>query len=255
VPLLIDAASFAVLAAIPLIMRFDRVPSGSADGGVSMHEAFAGIRLVFSNPMLRSLLFLVVFFLLALGTINVVEIWFTTSALHAGPKGYGLLGVCMGVGMMATGAMSGRIAARFRRPERLFVAGCVGLCIGIAIFGLSQQLWQACVLLVFLGASNALVNVNAGVLITTHSTDEIRGRVFSAVQGTVSAAQIVALSIGGILLVTIRQPRPIILGGAVASALALALTIAPVLRAGASSLASAEDGGGTEVVATDTLPA
>jgi MFS family permease len=161
----------------------------------------------------------------------------------------------MGVGMMVTGTLSGRIATRFHRPERLFVAGCVGLCVGLGIFGLSQELWQACVLLVFLGASNALVNVNAGVLITTHSTDEIRGRVFSAVQGTVSAAQIVALSVGGILLVTIKQPRLIILGGAVASAVALALTIAPVLRAGASSLAPAEVGGGTDVAATGSLSA
>jgi MFS family permease len=78
------------------------------------------------------------------------------------------------------------------------------------------------------------VNVNAMVLFTRSSTDAIRGRVFSAIQGTVSAAQIAALAIGGLLLFEFA-PRPIILVGAGASAVALAFTIGPVLRAGRSA--------------------
>jgi hypothetical protein len=53
--------------------------------------------------------------------------------------------------------------------------------------------------------------------------------VFSAVQGTVSAAQILALVIGGLLLFVLA-PRTIILAGGAASAVALALTIGPVVR-------------------------
>lgn len=198
-----------------------------------MTEAFAGVRLILGNPMLRSILALVTLFVLAIGAINVVEIYFITTALHAGARGYGLLGMSMGAGMLVTAALAGRIARRFRRPERLFVAGCVGLCVGITVFGLTTQLWEAAVLLVFVGAANALVNVNAMVLITTSSTDEIRGRVFSAINGTVSAAQILALSIGGLLLFAFA-PRPIIIVGGLVSAVALGATVRPVLRAGAT---------------------
>ena len=98
-------------------------------------------------------------------------------------------------------------------------------------------------LVFFCGVGNALVNVNAMVLITRHTADEVRGRVFAAVQGTISAAQIVSLAVGGLLLFAFA-PRPIIVTGACLSVVALALTIAPVLRSGAPSLAPAADGGG-----------
>jgi MFS family permease len=231
VPLLVDAASFLVLAAVPVALRVDRVPSGAAERTSTRSEAFAGVRLILASPMLRSLVALVVFFILAIGAINVVEIYFITTALHQGAFGYGLLGMSMGVGMLVTAALSGRIARRFHRPERLFVAGCAGLCVGITAFGLTTSLWEACTLVFFVGVGNALVNVNAMVLLTTNSTDEVRGRVFAAINGTVSAAQIVALSIGGLLLFAFA-PRPIIIAGGVASVVALALTATPVLRAG-----------------------
>jgi MFS family permease len=231
VPLLIDAASFVVLAAIPLVLHLNRVPAGAADGGFSPHEAFAGVRLVLHHPVIRSLLALLTLFVLALGVINVVEIYFITSALHAGPRGYGLLGVCFGTGMLVTASLSGQLSRRFPRPERPFVVACVVLCLGIGAFGLTTQLWEAAVLLVLVGAANAILSVNATVLITTHSGDEIRGRVFSAIQGTISAAQILALVAGGLLLLAVA-PRLIIVVGAMVSAATLCVTVVPVLRAG-----------------------
>lgn len=255
VPLLVDAASFLVLAAIPVVLHVDRKPLGASDrGGFSMHEAMVGVRLVFTDKLLRALLLLAVFFVLALGVINVVEIYFITTALHAGPRGYGLLGVSAGIGMLVVGVLSGPISKRFPRPDRLVAVGCVGLCVGIFVFALTGQLWEACIVLLFVGACNALLNVNAMVLITRHSTDEVRGRVFSAVQGTISAAQITALSIGGLLLLWF-PPRPIILVASVASAVALVFTIAPVLRASSSPSGPTEDGGGEPTPQVDQLTA
>ena len=252
VPLLVDAASFVALAAIPLALRLDRVPAGAAGGGFSMHEAFAGVRMVLGHPVIRSLLALLTLFVLALGVINVVEIYFITTALHAGPRGYGLLGVCFGAGMLVTASLSGRIAERFARPERVFVVGCAVLCLGIGAFGLTTQLWQAAMLLVAVGAANAILNVNATVMITTNCTDEIRGRVFSAIHATVSAAQILALLAGGLLLLVVA-PRPIIVAGALLSAATLCATIAPVLRAGAGTAVPADDEG--RALSTEALPA
>jgi MFS family permease len=255
VPLLVDAASFVALAAIPLTLRLDRVPAGAAEGGFSMSEAFAGVRVVLRHPVIRSLLALLTLFVLALGVINVVEIYFITTALHAGPRGYGLLGVCFGSGMLVTASLTGRIAARFPRPERPFVVGCTVLCLGIGAFGLTTQLWQAATLLVVVGAANAIVSVNASVMITTNCTDDIRGRVFSAIQGTISAAQIFALLAGGLLLLVVA-PRPIIVVGALISAATLCATIVPVLRVGATTAEAAktavEEGRG---LSNEVLPA
>jgi MFS family permease len=253
VPLLVDAVSFVALAAIPLVLRIDRVPAGAADGGFSMREAFAGVRVVLRHPVIRSLLALLTLFVLALGVINVVEIYFITTALHAGPRGYGLLGLCFGGGMLVAASLSGRIAARFPRPERPFVVGCTVLCLGIGGFGLTTQLWQAAALLMVVGAANAIVNVNASVMITTSCTDDIRGRVFSAIQGTVSAAQILALAAGGLLLLAVA-PRSIIVAGALVSAATLCATIVPVLRAGVARREAPDDDDARKLT-SEVLPA
>jgi MFS family permease len=176
---------------------------------------------------------LVTFFVLTLGMINVVEIWFVTGQLHAGPLGYGLLGACLAGGMLVAGVASGAIARRCPRPEVVFVAGCAGLCLGIFGFGLTHALWEAAVAIAFTGICNGALNVNAMVLLTRNSHDEVRGRVFAAVQGTVGAAQIAAMACGGLLLASFpSDARTIILLGAAASVVALCATVRPVLRAG-----------------------
>jgi MFS family permease len=248
VPLVIDAASFLVLAFVPVVLRVDRVPTG-AGGGFSVREAFAGITLVARQPVLRSLVTLVVCFVVCLGVVNVAEIYFVTLSLHTGPFGYGLLGLSLGVGMLLTNAAAGALSRRGFRPEPTFVVGCVGLCVAIGGFALTDALWQAACVLFLAGVCNALVNVNAMVLITRGAADEVRGRVFAAVSGVVSAGQIGALATGGLLLLVIA-PRTLILGGAAASAVALCLTVGPVLRASvASPLAEDGDGGLLELEA------
>jgi MFS family permease len=56
----------------------------------------------------------------------------------------------------------------------------------------------------------------------------VRGRVFSAITGIVSAAQILSLALGGVLL-TSFAPRTIVIVGAVAGLATLAVTIRPLL--------------------------
>jgi MFS family permease len=237
-PLLLDAATFVVLGLVPVVLRVDRQPTATARE-VSRTEMFAGFSLILRDPLLRALVMLAVFFVLTLGVVNVVELLFVTGALHAGPIGYGLLGMSAAAGMLVVGASSGPINRRFTRPGRLFVAGCAGLCLTIGAFALTDQLWQAACVVFVTGASNALVNVSAMVLLTRRSSPEIRGRVFSALQGTVSAAQIGAMAAGG-LLVFWFAPRSIMLVGAALAVLAVAALVRPVLRAEAAEAETAE---------------
>jgi MFS family permease len=246
VPLLADAVSFAILALIPVVFGIDRRPVARASRGVRT-EAFAGFSLIARSEVLRSLVVLVTFFILTLGMINVVEIWFVTGALHAGPLGYGLLGACLAGGMLVAGVASGSVAKRFSRPDVVFVAGCAGLCVGILAFGLTHALWEAAVAIAFTGVCNGALNVNAMVLLTRNSGEAIRGRVFAAVQGTVGAAQIAAMACGGLLLSSFpSDARTIILAGAAASVVALCATVRPVLRAGRNG---ASDAAGLELEA------
>lgn len=228
VPLVVDAGSFAILALAPVVLRLDRRPD-TAGEPATRRAALAGFALIARSPMLRSLVVLAVLFVLTLGMINVVELFFVVVDLHAGPLGYGLLGTSFAVGLLAAGLASARLARRWPRPEVLFVAGCAVLVAGIGSFALVRSVPEAMGVLVVAGAANALVNVNVGVLLTRASHDAIRGRVFAAVQGTVGAAQLGSLLLGGLLLGWL-SPRSIILVSAAACTVVMAATVAPVLR-------------------------
>ena len=242
IPLILDAVTFGALACIPVVLRVDRVPERTGRG-TTRSEALVGFARIARDPVLRALVVLATCLICTLGVVNVVELLFITGPLHAGPLGYGLLGSCMAVGMLAVGMSAGTISRRVPSPPKLFAAGCVGLCVTVGLLGLTFSLWQAASILLVTGAANGLVNISFGVLLTRRSPNEVRGRVFAAVQAAVGAAQISSMVIGGALLLAFA-PRSIILGGAGASVIAVAAAIAPVLRAdredGSSATASPE---------------
>jgi MFS family permease len=220
--------SFAALALVAASLRVDRIPS-SEQTGASWKAATEGMRFIAGHARLRAVTLLVVLFVLALGVTNVAEIFFVTSALHAGPAAYGLLGLCVGCGALLAGALSGRLAARYPHPERIFVAGCALLCVAIFGFALSRTMVLAAALTFLIGVGNSLLNVNATLLFASSAPSAARGRVFAALQGAVSASSIGALAVGGALL-AVASPSSILIGGALAGALALAVTFSPVVR-------------------------
>lgn len=229
--LFIDAGSFLVLVLIPLFSPHDRLAVRDAAHGA--HDSmWSGITHVAKSPALRSLVILLTMLILTLGIVNVVEIFFTTTVLRAGPRGYGLLGLCFGFGMLVAAACASTLSRRFPSAERIFVASCVALTVVLALFALSGNIFEAAAALMVLGAANALLNVQVSVLLVraTGHVEHLRGRIFAAVTGTVSAAQILSIALGGVLL-SVWDPRTIILLGSLAAGVALVATVRPVLRA------------------------
>jgi MFS family permease len=226
-PLLIDAASFVALAVVAALLSVDRVPG--ADKGVSWAAVNAGFRIIWHNSMLRALLTSVMAFILTLGVVNVSEIFFVRTVLHAGPAAYGLLGVGTGVGTLITSAFSQKISQRFVVPQRTFIFSCALLCVTLFGFALTRTMFIAAPLSFVIGVGSALLNINAILLLSTHCDADTRGRVFAATQGMISAGTIVAVAVGGCLL-TVFSPSTVIIGGSIASLVALALTAGPVLQ-------------------------
>lgn len=229
--LFIDAGSFALLAVVPMVLRRDREPRPRSADASSDH-ILSGVSYVIHSSLLRSLLILITLFVLALGVTNVVEIFFITSSLHAGARGYGLLGLCFGSGMLIAALLSERLSAKFPRSEMVFLVSCVLVSGFLFAFAQAGSLAQAAITLFLLGLANAILNVQASVLLvrTTEEVEHLRGRIFAAVTGVVSAAQILSIALGGVLL-ALWTPRAIIGAGAATSAVVVACTFLPVLRA------------------------
>ena len=230
--LLVDGATFVLLLLVPAILRADRIPDPNRSRSTSSDNLMSGVRYIASNPLIRSIVILITLVVLTFGVVNVVEIYFTTIVLHAGPRAYGLLGLCVGAGMLVAASMTGLIAKHFERAEAVFLVACASLIACLLVFGLIDSLWQASITLFLLGFTNSVVSTQVSLLLVraTINAEHLRGRIFAAVTGSVSSAQILSYGLGGLLL-TVWTPRTIMVVGATASALVLALTYRPVLRA------------------------
>jgi len=226
-PLVVDAASFAFLAAVAWWIRAERVPAGAT--GSDRGEAFKGLTFVAREPVLRALTVLAAAFVCALGMINVAELFFITVTLHASVLAYGVIGGLFGIGMLVAASTAGWQAARVPRSGVLVVAGCVACAVAICCLALVGDLVEAGVCVVVAGAANAVINVHAISLLTLRSPEALRGRVMAAVQGVISVAAILALAVGGVL-VSWLTPRAVLLAAGIGALVALAATAMPLLK-------------------------
>jgi MFS family permease len=230
--LAVDAASFVVLLGVPAFVRADRRPERAPAPGGHGDSMMSGFAAIAHDPVVRSLAVVLTLVVLTLGLVNIVEVFFTTSVLHAGPRAYGALGLTMGSGLLVASSATGRIAERFARTERVLLTACAALAVLLALFALSGHLWQAAIALFLVGVANAVVNSHASLLLAraTKPVAHLRGRIFAAVTGLMSSAQIASIALGGVLL-SLWSPRTIIVIAAAATTLVLVLTSRSLVRA------------------------
>lgn len=231
-PLLVDAASFAVAAVATTLLRRDRRPGPAATIGEaeSRGQWMAGVRLVMRDPILRPVEIVVAVFMLGLGMVNVAEVFFITQTLHGSALDYGLVGTAFGAGLVV-----GSIAAqRLRQGEsdlvRVIVVIVTLLGLFIGAIGLVEHVGYVYPFLAVLGVLVGAVNVAAITLFTVRSPEHLRGRVFAAVGGIITSAEIGSTALGGLVLTAIAPRTVFQLGGALAVASTLALG-PPALRA------------------------
>ncbi|MHB1089315.1 MAG: MFS transporter, partial [Acidimicrobiales bacterium] len=83
-PLYIDAASFAIAALATTLLHHDRRPSPrSGIEALESRRLLAGAGFVWHDKVLRPIVVAVMVFMLSLGMVNVAEVFFATSTLHA----------------------------------------------------------------------------------------------------------------------------------------------------------------------------
>ncbi|MEI6701668.1 MAG: MFS transporter, partial [Actinomycetota bacterium] len=154
---LVDASTFIVIAGVILALRVDRAPQSAPGEKATSDNWRSGLLIIGREPLLRSLAVLLVMVVLTFGVVNVVEIFYTTVVLHAGPRAYGLLGLCMGAGMLVASSLTGKLTSRFVRAERVFLFACASLIALLFAFSKVRSVWQAAIVLFVVGLANAVL--------------------------------------------------------------------------------------------------
>lgn len=197
--LLIDAASFALLAAVVLASGLRRPVEADEDG-----EA----RTLLSEylPVLRDRRITIMIGALTLevyatAIADVAFVFLVTVTLAAGPTVFGLLTACWAGGMMAGAAASGTMA--MKRPAPIaFVSGTMmgGIMLAIGI-GISTTIGSiAFVGIAFLigGAANSAHNVAVRTMLQREAPANAQGKVAAIYSASTSSAGILGYMTGGL---------------------------------------------------------
>jgi hypothetical protein len=208
-PLLIDAATFLVLAIGTLSMSIRRLPVAADE--TESDSARAGFAYIVGDKLLLLMFIAMAGIVLFAATDSVAEVFFARDTLNQPSIGYGVLASTWLAGMVIGALIAQRIGAE-RAAVWIFGGAVIA---GAAVIGgaVSAALVPAAALFIVAGAGNGLVNVAARTLLHARAPAELHGRVFAAYIGLVTSTQIIATAIGGALVAGIGGQQALTIGG------------------------------------------
>jgi MFS family permease len=225
VPLLIDAATYLAIPFVGFALRTRR------RGGQTPSETHGDVVdvswSVWRDSLIRPLLILFAAVIAAASMINVVDVFFVRGTLHSSTTMYGVVGACWFIGMMVGSAVLARRNPSDARLSQLMLAMLAGTTLVITCIATVPNVAWLLPLMLIGGVTNGAENVAAGVLIGRRAPEATRGHAFAMFFGTMNGASAFGYVIAGLLL-SVADPRMILLGTGVI-ALALVIPFAPPL--------------------------
>jgi MFS family permease len=158
-------------------------------------ELSAGYRTIGSEPGLRVVGGLWAAHWLVAGAVHVLLVAVALELLDIGESGVGLLSATIGVG----GVIGTFVALGLLAPDRLAVNFATGLLIrgaALALIGVWPEPAVAFALLFINGIGNTIIDASGSTLLQRMVRDEVRARVFGALQGIL----ILGLGVGTIVI-------------------------------------------------------
>jgi len=217
-PLLVDAATFVVLAIAALCVRTRRVLDAGREASAESSVPFA----LRSDSLLWPLVVGICALVLVGGVTNVVEVFLIRGSLGASATVFGLLTGLFAAALVAGALVAGKGAAD---PTRALRASGAALVIALALVGggLAPTVWAFAVAWAVLGIANGSLNADVSTLLLKRVPDAFRGRILARVNSMVRSAEMCALAVGGAAGSLLGPRATFVAGGALMAALAAAL--------------------------------
>ncbi|HUY42387.1 MAG TPA: MFS transporter [Acidimicrobiales bacterium] len=215
-PLYIDAISFASCALGTLFIKHERRPDPATRRGAK-EDMMAGILLIGRDSLLRPVLVNVFIFLLALGTVNVAEVFYVTVTFHGTALAYGLIGASFGLGTIGGSLFASRLEHGQVKMTRSLTLAVVLVGALMTTIGFVANVAQIYPFMTLIGIAVGVANVTANSLFAVRSPEHLRGRVFAALSAALTTAEIGATVVGGAVLSVIAPRTVFRLGGGIAT--------------------------------------
>lgn len=176
----INAATFLFSAALILKIPARLLQSEQAITRGHWRDLVDGMSAFRRSPPLQTVLIAFGFAMFAAGLNNVAEIFLAEDALHRGAFGYGLLWTATGIGLVIGGVISGSVLEK-RDVRIVYPLVFLPWAVGLLGAGIAPNLWVAAAAMVLAGFGNGLAFPLTVLIVQRHSTDVLRGRVFTVI--------------------------------------------------------------------------
>ncbi len=196
----VDALSFFASVALVLGVRIPYTPPAKQTRGpkVILNELGDGLKITYTNRILRGTMVAAGVALLGLGAVNVLFVPLLVNELKSSESWLGPIQVMTVIGAVAGSSTIGILAKRMQKTS-MIVYGLIILAIVVSLDGLVTAPWQLIPIQFIIGWAISPVNIAISTLNQTAINDEIRGRVISARMTIGSISQIISMSCAGVL--------------------------------------------------------
>lgn len=171
--------AFSFLAVVvSLLMMSYRGRAAAPSTGLGFRALTEGLRFVFRTPIISSTMlldFIATFFSSARTMLPIIA----SDILGVGAVGYGWLATADSVGAVMAGGTLATRASQLRRQGPLLLACVAVFGAATAVFGLSTSFVLSFLMLMVVGASDAVSTVIRGTVRQLSTPDELRGRMTS----------------------------------------------------------------------------
>lgn len=232
-PFIIDAATFAILAITPFILRVNRP-------GHQAHEdhkesTVVGYRHLWTDRLLRSVTVLLGAFIITIGVVNTGEIFLVMDILGANETTYGIIAALFSVGNLVGAAVLGARAIGPNWQPRALVLSLWVVGTGILAIAIAPSLWFVGIANAVTGLAHASLHATANTMLQNRTPDSIRGRVNAAFTGFMTFGNLIATAFAGVAL-GVFGIREVMIAGSVLALVALVVLQRSVWRADAESV-------------------
>jgi len=228
-PFVIDAVSFWILAITWLIVNINRKPVPHKEG--EKMSATAGLKFIASEKLIRSMVILIAVLIIALGSINVGEVFLVQDELHANAFIYGIVGMLFAAGSIIGSLATAAIKLPLQFHARAVIIAIVALVATVFAMSLAWHWWVTMVLSLIAGLGNSVLNAYAIGIIMTRAPQDKLGRIQAAIGAVIQTGSVGGIVIAGQTIAWFGV-RPVLLVGAILSGIIVAVLAPAVLRAG-----------------------
>lgn len=228
-PFIIDMSTFWLMAIGFALIGINR-PGQKPENGEKL-SALEGIRFAMNDKLIRAIIILLTVLVLALGVINVGEVFLVIDELGASKLIYGFVAMLFAAGSITGALVTAAIKVESKYHARLLVIAIGVLTSTVIAFSLTTHWWQALVLSFVAGLGNAGLNAYAIGIVIAKAPEAARGRVMAAVGAIITTGSVTSTAAAG-ALITAFEVRPVLLVGGILASIVFVLLSPAVLRAG-----------------------